>query len=52
MLYFCALDAQSQGKKEMGFTVLKKVLQNYNEDWMTDDAKKEIRLPTLLRSEH
>src|SRR5277367_445367 len=49
MLYLCALDAQAQGKKELGFTVLKKILRHYNDDFMTDEAKKEIRLPVLFR---
>jgi len=49
MLYFCALDAQSQGKKELGFSVLWKIIKDYDEEWMTDEAKSEIRLPVLLR---
>jgi|SRR5271169_6532236 len=49
MLYFCALDAQSQGKKELGFKVLKHILKHYNDEWMTDEAKKEVRLPVLFR---
>src|SRR5271155_542995 len=49
MLYQCALDAQIQGKKELGFTVLKKILRHYNDDFMTDEAKKELRLPVLFR---
>ena len=49
MLYFCALDAQSQGKKELGFKVLKDILRHYNDDWMTDEAKREVRLAVLFR---
>jgi hypothetical protein len=49
MLYLCALDAQSQGRKDIGITVLKKILRDYDDIWMTDDAKNEIRLPVLLR---
>jgi hypothetical protein len=49
MLYLCALDAQNQGKKELGFTVLKNIVRDYDESWMTDEAKDEIRLPVIFR---
>jgi hypothetical protein len=45
----CALDAQDQVKKELGFEVLKKILRHYDDDWMTDEARMEIRLPVLFR---
>ena len=47
MLSQCALDAQIQGKKELGFTVLKKILRHYNDDFMTEEAKKELRFPVF-----
>lgn len=47
MLFFCALDAQTQGKKFLGFSVLKEILRHH--DTMTEDAQKEIRLPILFR---
>jgi hypothetical protein len=49
MLYLCALDAQNEGKKELGFSVLKNILRDYDESWMTDEAKDEIRLPVIFR---
>ena len=49
MLSLCALDAQSHGKKELGFNVLRKIIQDYDEEWMTEEARNEIRLPVLLR---
>src|SRR5271156_4468276 len=49
MLYMCALDAQAQGRKELGFTVLKQIIRQYDEAWMSDEAKQDIRLPVLLR---
>jgi hypothetical protein len=49
MLYLCALDAQNEGKKELGFSVLKNILRDYDERWMTDEAKDEIRLPVIFR---
>jgi hypothetical protein len=49
MLYLCALDAQNEGKKELGFSVLKNILRDYDEGWMTDEAKDEIRLPVIFR---
>ena len=47
MLFFCALDAQTQGKKLLGFSVLKEILRHH--DTMTEDAQKEIRLAILFR---
>jgi len=47
MLYFCALDSQSQGKKDIGFAVLKDIVRQY--DTMSEEATKEIRLPVLHR---
>ena len=49
MLYRCALDAQAQGRKELGFTALKQIIGQYDDAWMSDEAKQEIRLPCLLR---
>jgi hypothetical protein len=49
MLYMCALDAQNQGKKELGFSVLKNIVRDYDESWMSDEAKDEIRLPVIFR---
>lgn len=47
MLSVCALDAQSQGKKMLGFEVLKEILRQHGT--MTEEAQKEIRLPVLFR---
>jgi hypothetical protein len=49
MLYMCALDAQTHGRKDIGITVLKKILRDYDDIWMTEEAKNEIRLPVLIR---
>jgi len=49
MLYSCALDAQTQGKKELGFHVLRKIIKDYDQEWMTEEAKSDIRLPVILR---
>jgi hypothetical protein len=49
MLYFCAVEAQEKGKKELGYGVLKKIMRDWDETWMTEQAKDEIRLPTLFR---
>jgi hypothetical protein len=49
MLYLCALDAQSHGRKDLGFDVLRKIVREYDEEWMTEEAKTELRLPVLLR---
>lgn len=47
MLFFCAVDAQNQGKKALGFSVLKEILRHH--DTMSEDSQKEIRLPILFR---
>ena len=47
MLTVCALDAQNQGKKMLGFAVLKEILRQHGT--MTEEAQKEIRLPVLFR---
>src|SRR5436309_2741177 len=47
MLHFCALDAQAQGKKDIGFSVLKDIVRQY--DTMSEEVAKEIRLPVLHR---
>lgn len=47
MLFFCALDAHNEGKKSLGFSVLKEILRHY--DTMSEDAQQEIRLPILFR---
>jgi hypothetical protein len=49
MLYQCALDAQLHCQKDLSFIVLRKIIQDYDEDWMTSEAKSEIRLPVMLR---
>ena len=49
MLYLCALEAQEKGKKELGCDVLKKIVREWDESWMTEEAKDEIRLPTIFR---
>lgn len=49
MLYICALEAQEKGKKELGCEVLKKIVRDWDETWMTEQAKDEIRLPTIFR---
>lgn len=49
MLYLCALEAQQKGKKELGCEVLKKIVREWDETWMTEEAKDEIRLPTIFR---
>jgi hypothetical protein len=49
MLYLCALEAQEKGKKELGCEVLKKIVRDWDETWMTEQAKDEIRLPTIFR---
>ena len=47
MLSVCALDAQNQGKKMLGFAALKEILRQHGT--MTEEAQKEIRLPVLFR---
>jgi hypothetical protein len=47
MLYYCAIDAHTHQKKEMGFKLLSKILKHYDE--MDDKEKLEIRLPVLFR---
>ena len=49
MLYLCAIEAQDKGKKELGCEVLKKIVRDWDETWMTDQDKEEIRLPTIFR---
>ena len=49
MLYLCALDAQSQDRKDLGFVILRKIIREYDEEWMTEEAKSEIRLPVIFR---
>ena len=49
ILYLCALEAQEKGKTELGFEVLKKIVRGWDETWMTEQAKDEIRLPTIFR---
>jgi hypothetical protein len=47
MLSLCALDAQAQGSKELGFRALKEIIRQYGS--MTKEAQQEIRLPVLCR---
>jgi len=47
MLSLCALDAQAQGNKDLGFTALKEIIRQYNS--MPKEAQQEIRLPVLCR---
>ena len=49
MLYMIALDAHAQGRKELGFTVLEQIIRQYDEAWMSEEARQDIRLPVLLR---
>jgi hypothetical protein len=47
MLSLCALDAQAQGSKELGFRALKEIIRQYGS--MPKEAQQEIRLPVLCR---
>ena len=49
MLYLCALDAESQGKKELGLTALKRIVRHYDDEYMRDGAKEEVQLPVVFR---
>ena len=47
MLSLCALDAQAQGNKDLGFTALKEIIRQYSS--MPREGREEIRLPVLCR---